>query len=225
MNENNGSVKILPSMLSADYGALALEAQRCENAGADALHLDIMDGHFVPNISFGTDITPACRKACGIPLDAHLMLSRPDKYFQRFIDGGADAVSIHVEADCDIGKTLAAIKSAGARAGLVLKPATPPDSVVPYMDLFDYVLVMTVEPGYGGQKFMSNMLPKIEWLKNLSQSSKKNFPIMVDGGINLETAALAINAGATELVAGSFLFKADDMAREITALRQLRRDS
>ena len=214
----NDTLTILPSMLAADYGTLENEAVRCEKAGADALHLDIMDGHFVPNLSFGPDIVKVCRKAVAIPLDVHLMLTRPDLYVARFADG-ANAISIHVEASCDIAATLASIRNRGLRAGLVLKPKTPASALLPFSGLFDYVLVMTVEPGYGGQVFMADMLPKIRELARTSAATP--FPIMVDGGINAETARLCVEAGATELVAGSHLFKAPDMAAAITELRRL----
>ena len=210
---------ILPSMLAADYGRLADEARRCSDAGADALHLDIMDGHFVPNLSFGPGVVTACRRAVAIPLDVHLMVTRPDIYFPRFADAGADAISFHVEADCDVRATLAAIRARGLRAGIVLKPATPAEAVKPFICQFDYVLVMTVEPGYGGQAFMDGMLPKIRALSEMGRDSGVPFPIMVDGGITDTTAPLCTAAGATELVAGSHLFKAADMAAAISALR------
>lgn len=207
-------------MLSADFGRLFDEAVRVEKAGADALHLDIMDGHFVPNLSFGTNIVSTSKKAVKIPLDVHLMLSNPDRYVDRFMDAGADWVSIHIEADCDVAATLKTIRDHKVLAGLVLKPKTPAEALAPYLGQFDYVLCMTVEPGYGGQSFMSDMLPKIRAVAELSRKTAKPFPVMVDGGINNDTGALCAAAGATQLVSGSTLFKAPDLAEAIAGMRE-----
>lgn len=211
--------QILPSLLAADFGHLADGCRRAEEAGADALHLDIMDGHFVPNLSFGPDVVKMAKRATNIPLDVHLMLTRPDLYIDRFADAGADAISIHVEADCDVSATLAAIRARKLRAGLVVKPKTPAGAVKPFLGAFGYVLVMTVEPGYGGQSFMADMLPKIAELAAMSAASATPFPVMVDGGIADETGARCAKAGATEFVAGSSLYRAPDMAAAVASLR------
>jgi len=215
------AVQILPSLLAADYGRLAEEIRRVSDAGADALHLDIMDAHFVPNLSFGPDMVVLARSVSpGLYRNVHLMMTRPDRYLDRFIDAGAQTVQIHVEADCDVWAGLAAIGRRGVRAGLVARPQTPAEALYPYLPLCDEVLCMTVNPGYGGQSFMPEVLPKIEALRAYAdRRGQTQLDIMVDGGINTETAELCAARGATQFVAGSFLFKQTDMG---SAVRQMR---
>jgi ribulose-phosphate 3-epimerase len=214
-------VQVLPSLLAADFGRLAEEIRRVSDAGADALHLDIMDAHFVPNLSFGPDVAVLAKKACpSLFRNVHLMLTRPDLYADRFVDAGADAVQLHVEADCDVWAGLSAIRARGVRAGLVSRPQTPVEALYPYVPLCDEVLFMTVNPGYGGQAFMGEVLPKIEALRTFaSRRGFRALDIMVDGGINFDTAELCAERGANQFVAGSFLFKQADMG---AAVRQLR---
>ncbi len=214
--------EVLPSLLAADYGRLGSEILKVESSGADAVHLDIMDAHFVPNLSFGPDVVAlAKREAPGLFRSVHLMLSRPDLYIARFIEAGADSVQIHVEADCDIWQALTAIRAYGVRSGLVLRPQTAVAALKPYLHLCDEVLFMTVNPGYGGQSFMSEVLPKIKELRTLTDGAgRRDFDIMVDGGINYETGAQCAAQGANLFVAGSFLFKQSDMAGAVAELRE-----
>lgn len=216
-------VQILPSLLAADFGRLAEEIKRVADSGADALHLDIMDAHFVPNLSFGPDIVTLSRDV--IPelfRHTHLMMTRPDLYSQRFIEAGSQTVQIHCEADCDIWQVLQDIRQAGARSGLVVRPQTPVSALCPYLKLCDEVLFMSVNPGYGGQSFMPEVLPKIRDLRHYVRGhGLEKLDIMVDGGINFETAAQCAAYGANQFVAGSFLFKQEDMGAAVLQLRQI----
>ena len=217
---NGKTVQILPSLLAADYGRLGAACRRAEESGADALHLDLMDGHFVPNISFGPDIVKMARRNCGLRLNVHLMFTHPDLYAERVIAAGADTVLFHVEVDRPIDALLATIRQAGIRPGLTLNPATPAASVFPYLDRCGQVLCMTVEPGYGGQPFMESVLPKItEIRREADRIGNPGLSILVDGGVTLRTAPRCTAAGADALVAGSALYGAPDMAAAIREMR------
>jgi len=202
-------------------GRLADEARRAEDSGADALHLDIMDGHFVPNISMGPAVVEMARRHVKIPLNVHLMLSRPDLYLKAFIEAGADAVLIHIEAQCNVQASLKRIRELGAIPGITLNPDTRPEFLFPVLGDVDEVLCMSVRPGYGGQAFMPEVLPTIQRIWEESRRvGTKNLTIMVDGGIDLETAVPCAERGANAFVAGTFLYRARDMAAEISNLRE-----
>ena len=208
-------------MLAADFGKLASEIDRAAQGGADALHLDVMDPHFVPNISFGPDVVALSRRVRPeLRRNVHLMMSRPDLYISKFVKAGAQEIQIHVEADVDVHDTLKAISAEGAKSALVLNPETPLERIVPYLTEADGYLVMTVHPGYGGQKFITDCLGKVTALrKALDSIGRTSTDIMIDGGANLETAQLAVEAGANQIVAGSYLFAKQDMKAAIDELR------
>lgn len=211
---------VAPSLLAADFSDIAGEVGRAVAAGADWLHLDVMDGHFVDNISFGPAVVQAVGRNAGIPLDVHLMISRPDHYLPRFLAAGADGITVHVEADHDVGETLARIREGGAMAGLALNPDTPLQEAVPYFGGIDLLLCMTVVPGFGGQPFLPEVLEKVRAAAAMRNAGAHDFHIQVDGGIGCDTAAECHAAGANVMVAGSSTFGAPDMAAAIAAIRK-----
>ena len=198
---------ISASILNSDFGNLESEIKKAEEAGVDWIHLDIMDGHFVPNISFGPHIVSICKKITGLPLDVHLMISDPGKYIRDFSDSGADYISVHIENNPNIHRTLQEISSNGKYAGIVINPGTPIESIFSVLHMVDYVLVMSVNPGFGGQAFLPETLDKIKKLSNELNNRNLSIPIEVDGGLNKETAKDVKNSGANIIVAGSFIFK------------------
>jgi len=198
---------ISASILNSDFGNLESEINKAEEAGVDWIHLDIMDGQFVPNISFGPHVVSICKKITDLPLDVHLMISNPEKYIKDFSDSGADYISVHIENNPNIHRTLQEISSNGIRAGIVLNPGTPIGSIFSVLHMVDYVLVMSVNPGFGGQVFLPETLVKIKKLSYELNDRNLSIPIEVDGGLNEDTAKDAKNSGVNIFVAGSFIFK------------------
>lgn len=213
-------VRISPSILAADFARLGEEIAAIDKAGADLIHIDIMDGHFVPNISFGPAITKSIRGYTNKPFDVHLMISPVDLYIADFVDAGADIITVHQEAGAHLHRTLQLIKSHGVKAGVSLNPSTPASSLEPVMDMVDLILVMSVNPGFGGQNFIASQLDKIRILRSMIDASGRDIDLEVDGGVNAETAPLVIEAGADMLVAGSAAFKGneEDYAGNIAAI-------
>lgn len=213
------AIQVAPSLLAANFSRLAEEIQRIEAAGADFLHLDIMDGHFVPNISFGLPVIQAIRQVTQLKFDVHLMLSQPQDYLEAFRQAGADSLTVHVEVDANIGTLLDQIHSIGLECGLTLNPKTPIDLIFPYLNQLNLALVMSVEPGFGGQSFMPEALNKVKALRQEIIHQKLDLPIQIDGGITPDNASLCRAAGVRWLVAGSSVFGASDPAATIAAIR------
>lgn len=213
------TVRIAPSLLAADFTRLGDEVRAVAGAGADWLHLDIMDGHFVPNISFGPALVKSLRGQTSIPFDVHLMIAPADPYLPAFAEAGADLISLHPEAGPHLHRSLQAIRALGCKAGVVLNPATPVESVAHVLDLLDLILVMTVNPGFGGQAFLESQLPKITTLRRMIDSTGREIALQVDGGVTPKTAPQAIEAGADVLVAGTAVFGRPDYSAAIRELR------
>ncbi|MBX9749353.1 MAG: ribulose-phosphate 3-epimerase [Roseococcus sp.] len=213
------AIRIAPSLLAADFTRLGEELRAIESAGADWLHLDIMDGHFVPNISFGPGLVKALRPHSKMPFDVHLMIAPADPYLAAFAEAGADIISLHPEAGPHLHRSLQTIRALGKKAGVVLNPATPVDSLAHVLDLTDLILVMSVNPGFGGQSFLSSQLTKITTLRRMITESGRDIALQVDGGVTVKTAPDCIAAGADVLVAGTAVFGAPDYAAAITGLR------
>jgi len=212
-------VIVAPSILSADFADLKKELKRIKAAGADWVHVDVMDGHFVPNITIGAPVVKSLKKATKLPLDVHLMISNPEKYWKDFQKAGADIIVFHAETAQNSKKLLKAIKSSGSKAGISIKPKTSVSKIKPLLSLADLVLVMTVEPGFGGQSFMTGMVSKIKQLRKIIDEKKYKCLIEVDGGINAQTAKVCVSAGADALVSGNYIFSAVDMKNAVHSLR------
>ncbi|MDC2864749.1 MULTISPECIES: ribulose-phosphate 3-epimerase [unclassified Bacillus (in: firmicutes)] len=212
-------IKIAPSILSADFSRLGEEIKDVEKGGADYIHVDVMDGHFVPNITIGPLIVEAIRPITSLPLDVHLMIENPDQYIEAFAKAGADIITVHVEACPHLHRTIQLIKSQGIKAGVVLNPHTPVSMIEHVLEDIDMVLLMTVNPGFGGQKFIHSVLPKVKQVADMIRERNLEVEIEIDGGVNVETAKLCVEAGANVLVAGSAVYNEKDRGAAIAAIR------
>lgn len=212
-------MKIAPSLLACDFSKMGEELMRVDKGGADWIHLDIMDGHFVPNLTIGPDIVKALRPLSKIPFDVHLMITDPIDYIDAFVNAGADIITFHIEANSDINATIDKINNSGVKSGLVIKPNTPAESVFPYLDKIYMVLIMTVEPGFGGQSFMKDMMPKAKIIKDEAKRRGLDIIIEADGGISAKTIKVVSDAGIDVSVSGTGVFKAKDIKAEIELLQ------
>lgn len=211
-------IQIAPSILSCDFARLGEEVKAVEAAGVDIIHVDVMDGHFVPNISIGVPIVKSLRPVTKLPLDCHLMISEPGKYIDAFAEAGADWISVHAET-CDLATVLPQIRAAGCKAGAVINPPTNADTIIPHLELCDYVLVMSVNPGFSGQKFIPGVLDKVRALKSTIAERGLNIPIQIDGGMNIENTSTAVEAGVDISVYGNAMYKSDNYSETVLALK------
>ncbi|HET7185813.1 MAG TPA: ribulose-phosphate 3-epimerase [Terriglobales bacterium] len=218
-------IELAPSILSADFAHLAEQVHAAGEGGASLLHVDVMDGHFVPNITIGPPVVKSLRKATNLPLDCHLMIEDPDQYIPAFADSGADWISVHQEACIHLNRTLELIKSHGCRAGVVINPATPVSTLAEVFDIVDFILVMSVNPGFGGQKFLPSSLPKIARLAAVRSERRLDFRIEVDGGIAMDTVQQVVRSGAEVLVAGNAVFGSGDPKSNAQSLLKMAMDA
>ena len=217
----DGNIKIAPSILAADFARLGEQVMEAQAGGADLIHIDVMDGRFVPNITMGPLVAAAVKRVAAIPLDVHLMIIEPERFIQRFADSGADSITVHIEACPHLHRVLGQIKDAGCQAGIALNPHTPAAALAEIIDMADLINVMTVNPGFGGQTFIQSMASKIKTLREMTAQQQRNIDIEVDGGINSETISMALNAGANVMIAGSCIFgHRDGIAAGMNALRR-----